>query len=220
MARFVQAFLFVVGFILSAPLLRAGEREQREYSVFIDGREAGSTTIDIDAQDNGTTVVTTRASIKVQRLIVLYSLTFDTSECWKDGKLVSLTSQAKENGKATNITMAAEGNQLRARINGQERMLPGDVWTSTFWKLPDAKFHNNQLALFEIDTGKDYKGQLQFVGTEQLTILNKLMPCFHFRYTGGATPTDVWFDSQHRLVRQEFVEMGHKTIGQLIQVKR
>jgi hypothetical protein len=221
MVRALQGLVILVAFLASSvQLLPAGEREQREYSVFIDGREAGLTTIDIDAQDNGQTVVTTHASIKVHRLITLYSLTFDTSESWRDGRLVSLTSQAKENGKATSISMTAEGAQLRARVNGQERMLPGDVWTSTFWKLPDARFHNNQLALFEIDTGKDYKGQLQYVGTEQLTVLNKLMPCFHFRYTGGQTPTDVWFDSQHRLVRQEFVEMGHRTIGQLIQVKR
>jgi Family of unknown function (DUF6134) len=220
MFRSWQGLILVFVIAASQQVLPAAEKEQREYSVFIDGKEAGLTTIDIHQQDDGLTYVTTHASVKVTRLIIQYNLAIDSTECWRDGRLVSLKSQTKENGKLTNIAIAVDGTQLRANVNGQERLLPGEIWTSTFWKLPDAKFHNKELALFEIDTGKEFKGQLQYVGTEQLTILNKLITCYHFRYTGGATPTDVWFDSQHRLVRQEFVEMGHKTIGQLIRVAR
>lgn len=216
----LRGLVVLAGILASVGAVAAAENEQREYAVYIDGREAGQTTIDISEQKDGVTQVTTRADIKVQRIIVLYHLTIDSSECWRDGRVVSVKSQARENGKLTNISIAAEGSRLRAHINGQERFLPGDVWTSTFWKLPDAKFHNKELALFEIDTGKDYKGQLQYVGTEQLTVIGMLIPCYHFRYTGGPSPTDVWFDAQHRLVRQEFVEMGHKTIGQLIRVSR
>jgi hypothetical protein len=216
----LRVLILLFGFLTSTEGLPAAEKEQREYSVFIDGKEAGLTTIDIHQQDDGLTYVTTRASVKVQRFVIQYNLTIDSSECWRDGRLIGLKSQTKENGKVTNIAVSPDGMQLRANVNGQERLVPADVWTSTFWKLPDAKFHNKELSLFEIDTGKEFKGQLQYVGTEQLTVLNKLIPCFHFRYTGGASPTDVWFDSQHRLVRQEFVEMGHKTIGQLIRVTR
>ena len=220
MALSLQGVLALCSLLAWQPWVVAGDREQREYAIFVDGKEAGQTTLDIDQRDDGLTCVTTRATVKVQRVIFQYNLTIDSSEWWRDGRLVNLQSLTKENGKLTKIAVAPEGAQLRAHINGQERTLPGEVWTSTFWKLPDAKFHNKDLSLFEIDTGKEFKGQLQFIGTEQLTILNKLLPCYHFRYTGGATPTDVWFDSQHRLVRQEFVEMGHKTIGQLVRVTR
>ena len=220
MAGQMQGLVLLAGFLASEQVLTAGEREQREYSVLIDGKEAGLTTVDIQQQDDGLTYVTARASIKVQKLIFQYNLTIDSAEWWRDGRLVGLKSQTRENSKNTSISVTPDGTKLRANINGQERILPGEVWTSTFWKLPDAKFHNQELSLFEIDTGKEFKGQLQFVGNEQLTILNKLMSCYHFRYLGGPTPTDVWFDSQHRLVRQEFVEMGHKTIGTLIRVTR
>jgi Family of unknown function (DUF6134) len=204
--------------LTSASLLPAAEREEREFAVFIDGKEAGLTTIDINQRDDGLTFVTTRAGIKVQRLIGSYNLSIDTAEWWRNDRLVGVKSQANENGKLTDILISVEGDQLRARVNGQERLLPGDMGTSTFWKLPDAKFHNKDFVLFEIDTGKDFKGQLQYIGTEKLTVLNQLIACYHFRYQGGPSPTDVWFDSQHRLVRQEFVENGHKTIGQLIRV--
>jgi hypothetical protein len=217
----MRGLVLLAGFLASSEsFLLADEREQREYAVLIDGKEAGQTTLDIHQQDNGLTSVATRASIKVQRLIIQYNLTIDSTEWWRDDRLVSLKSQTKENGKMTSIDVAAEGTQLRARVNGQERMLPGETWTSTFRKLPDAKFHNKDLPLFEIDTGREFQGQLQYIGTEKLTILNQLLPCYHFRYTGGPSPTDVWFDSQHRLVRQEFVEKGHRTIGQLIRVTR
>ena len=34
------------------------------------------------------------------------------------------------------------------------------------------------------------------------------------------SPVDVWFDQYHRLVRQEFTETGHRTIVQLVAVRR
>ena len=118
------------------------------------------------------------------------------------------------------VDITVEGKQLRARVNGADRAVAGDVWTSTFCKLPDAKYHNKQVSVFELDTGKEHQGQLQLVGKEQLTLLGRLQECYHFRYTGGASPTDLWFDQYHRLVRQEFVELGQRTIVQLSSIRR
>ena len=138
----------------------------------------------------------------------------------RDGKLLCVKCQSTENGKKTEVDISPLDKQLRARVNGVDRTVSAEVWTSSFWKLPEAKYHNKQLPVFEIDTGKEHQGQLQFVGKEQLTILNRLQEFYHFRYTGGSSPTDLWFDQYHRLVRQEFVESGQRTLVQLINIRR
>ncbi len=215
-------WLFLLaGTLVAQQGLWAADREQREYVVHVNGSEAGKTTIDIHVRDDGQTDVGIRAQVKLQQFLILnYTWAMDGTESWRDGKLVCATCQATENGKTTEVAITSAGGQLRARVNGAERALSPEIWTSTFWKLPDARYHNKQLGVFEIDTGKDHQGQLLFVGKEQLTMLNRLQECYHFRYTGGASPTDLWFDPYYRLVRQEFVESGQRTIVQLVGIRR
>lgn len=198
----------------------AAEREQREFVIYVNGKEAGQSTMVINQQDDGLTHVSAHVNVKFQQLVLTYNFAVESAEWWRDGKLVGLKCQASENGKKTDAVLSAENGQLRGRVNSQERMFPAEVWTSSFWKLPDAKYHNKTLPVFEADTGKEYQGQLQYVATEQLTFMNRAQSCYRFRVTGGATTTDLWFDQHHRLVRQEFVELGHKTIVQLTNIRR
>ena len=123
---------------------RAAEREQREFSIFIDGKEAGQSTMEITKQDDGLHYMTARVSVKTRQLLLDYSLGIDVAEWWRDGKLVGLKCQSIENGRRTEVVIATEGEkELKARVNGlakadQQR----EVWTSSFWRLPDARFHN------------------------------------------------------------------------------
>ena len=103
-----RGLILLAGFLAAEQVLQAGEWEQREYSVFIDGKEAGLTTIEINQQDDGLTCVTTRANVKVHKLIFQYNLTIESTEWWRDGRLVALKSHTQENSKSTNIDVAAE----------------------------------------------------------------------------------------------------------------
>ncbi len=128
----------------------------------------------------------------------------------------ALKAASNENGKRIAVAGTATGSDFRLVVNGRERLVSSDTWPSSFWKLADARFHNKSIAILEADSGKDYTGQLQYVGTEQLTLQNQPQSCYHFQILGGAYPVDVWFDRFHRLVRQEFTDSGHRTIVQLI----
>lgn len=195
------------------------ENEQRDFSILVNGRDAGHSRIHI-AEADGTTVATISAQVKVNLLILPYTYSVESTETWKDGKLIGLKASSVENGKHTEITASGDGGRLTLRINGHDRLVAPDVWTSSFWKLADPKYHNKAVQVLEPDTGKEYTCQLQYVGTEQLTYMKQLQSCYHFRISGGPYPVDAWFDRFHRLVRQEFVDSGHKTIMQLIDVKR
>lgn len=198
----------------------ATDIEQRDYAILVDGKEAGQSRITIAVGDDGTTVVTAGAKVKFSQLFFTYNFAVDSTEWWKGGKLIGVKSSMVENGKHTEVTAAGAGGQLKIRVNGQDRLGSADDWSSSFWKLADARYHNKPVPILETDTGKEFIGQLQYIGTEQLTLHGQPQACYHFRVTGGNYPIDVWFDRYHRLARQEFTDTGHKTIVQLIAVKR
>jgi hypothetical protein len=191
--------------------------ESREFEILVNGRAAGSSRITIVQEDNGDTYVSASGNVKFRQALVTYTWTIEAQEWWKNGQLVALKSDSTEN-KTRNVVQISSGadGQLQIRVNDKMRGLSKDVWTNSFWKLADARFHNKQVPVLEVDTGKDYPSQLQLIGAEQLQVNGKLEKCYHFRVVGTPAPTDVWFDEHHRLVRQEFTEAGQRTIVQLV----
>ena len=159
--------------------------------------------------------------VKFRHLLVVdYVLKIETQEWWKDGRLIGVKTTSSENGKKTDLTVAADNNQLRMRVNGKESALNADVWTSSYWKLADARFHNKQIPILEVDTGKEFNCELKYVGMEKIKIAGQFQDCYHFQVSAAPGPVDLWFDRYHRLVRQEFTESGHKTIVQLVNIRR
>src|SRR5207302_1915812 len=118
-------------------------------------------------------------------------------------------------GKKTDVTVAADSKLLRLRVNGLDRTIKAETWTTSFWKLADAKFHNKQIPILEVDTGKEFNSELKYLATQSIKVGSELQDCYHFRVSSAPGPVDLWFDRYHRLVRQEFTESGHKTIVQL-----
>ncbi len=210
----------VLSFACRATPARATDTEQREFSVYVDGKEAGSSRMTLVQQDDGSAYMTASLDVKFRQLFVEYTLKIETKEWWKGGRLIGMETKSTENGKRSEVVVASDNNQLRMRINGQERAVNPDTWPNSFWKLPDAKFHNNKVPILEADNGKEVVCDLKYIDTQQLKVGNQLQDCFHFRVSGGSAPIDVWFDRYHRLVRQEFTESGHKTIVQLVNVRR
>jgi hypothetical protein len=199
----------------------ADDTEQREFSIFVDGKEAGSSRMTLIQKDDGISYMSATLDVKFRHLLVLdYALKIESQEWWKDGRLIGMKTNSTENGKKNEVTIAGDDKQLRMRVNGKESMLKSEVWTTSFWKLADARFHNKQVPIVESDTGKEFNSELKYVGREKLKVGNQLQDCYRFLVTAAPGPVDLWFDRYHRLVRQEFTESGHKTIVQLVNVRR
>ena len=158
-------------------------------------------------------------SVKVSGLVFPYTFASETQEWWLKDRLTNLVAVTTENGKKTEVSAKAEVDRVLVSVNGQARAVSWEVWTSSFWKLADRRFHNKEVPVLEPDTGKDMVAKLEYVGAEKQKIGGQLEDCYHFRVTGIASPTDLWFDRHHRLVRQEFTEKNQKTIVQLMSRK-
>jgi hypothetical protein len=208
-------------------LARAAEDEVRQFTVFIDNKEAGKYRMAIQRLDDGTTHVHGTADVRARILLVYtYTYSYRGTEVWKDGRLLRLDSSANDNGTKFTVNATAEDNALRVRVNGQEHVTRGDAWTTTYWHLPGGDARGRPLTLLDADTGRELNGQLQYLGTNMFFVGGQRQNCSHYRLTGKEVLTrkdvmvDLWYDAQERLVRQEFLEDGHRTVLELAGVHR
>jgi Family of unknown function (DUF6134) len=197
------------------------ETEVREFSVEIEGKPAGQYVMTVTKQDNGILSMKGEANISFKYLLVTYTYTYRGVEHWKDGKLIELNSHCNDDGKKTEVNAQLQNDWLVLKVNGHQRNCRRDVWTTTYWMLAHESFHNKAVPLLDADTGKEYLGQLKFVGREQIMVAGGQVDCHHFRVTGGPTsPCDLWFDAEHKLVRQELIDQNKRVVFVLAGVRR
>ncbi len=194
--------------------------EVRDFVIQVGNKTAGQYQLTVTHQPDGTENVAINASVEVKVFLGRYTYAIQATEVWKDYRLQQLRASGQDDGKRFDVSAVAEGNGLRVRANGQEHVSRADAWTTSYWKLAEARFHNQNIPLLDCDTGKDIDGKLQYVSMEQMNVAGQTQKCYHFRILGPAAPVDVWYDSHHRLVRQEFTDSGQHTIFHLTAIKR
>jgi hypothetical protein len=208
--RFCLLAEFLVAIVLlgAASAGRASDAETRRFQIFIDNRPAGSYYMSFSERADGSIAVSERADVRIRYLLISYHYSYRGTEVWKDGRLLQLDANSDDDGKRFSVAARAEAESLRVVVNGQESRLPKDVWPTSAWRLPDAKHRNGQIAVLDVDTGRQLAGNISHVGTSRLNVAGAVEDCVHYRITGGVQ-IDAWYDAQERLVRQEAVDDGH-----------
>lgn len=213
-------WLLCVGMALAAPAaVRAADAETRVFTVSVDGKHAGEATMAITRHDDGTVTMKADTSVTVSYFFVKYRYSYSGQEVWKDGRLQRLESRTNDDGKKFNVSAVNEGNAIRLRVNSQDSMVSSDLWLSSYWCLPNVKLRNQAMTVVEPDTGKRYMGRLQHIGGQRLGIAGQAMDTQHYRVNTD-NPVNVWYDASERLVRQEWVEDGHRTVLELNRIDR
>jgi Family of unknown function (DUF6134) len=194
--------------------------ETRHFRVTIDNKQAGNYRMSIAPQADGSIAMTGKADIKVSYLVFKYRYAYEGTEVWKNDRLWQLRSQSNDDGTTYVVNSWADDGRLRVQVNGADQTAPGDAWTTTYWKLPDAAHRNKAIPLLDADTGKNITATLQYVGTQGIVVAGQVENCAHYRVSGGGLKVDLWYDGQERLVRQESIENGsHRTVLELVRVE-
>jgi hypothetical protein len=198
----------------------AAEKETRVFTIRIDGRQAGSYQMTITGQDEHTFLVTGRADVALSYFLKKYTYSYQGTEVWRDGRLVHLESQANDDGKRYQVLAQVEGETLRVRVNGKETTRPRpDVWSTTYWRLPEPRLRNQAVVLLDCDTGKELRAAVQELGPQSVTAAGQVQNGAHYRLRGDVT-VDVWYDGQERLVHEEYLEDGHRIVFDLVRIDR
>ena len=212
----IAAALLVLAVAGSA---RAADVETRDFTVLISGKPSGEVHMTIHRQEDASIVMRCDTDIKVSFGLLSYKFVYRGLEVWKDRRLVRLDSTTDDNGKRFIVSGAAKDANLVLKVNNVEKQVRGDVWVTSYWTLPDPKLRGQALAILDADSGKMLEGKLSFVATEKLRIAGQEVSLNHYRVTGKVN-VELWYDGSERLVRQEWTEQGHKTVLELLRVRR
>jgi hypothetical protein len=206
--------------VLLASPARATEVEVREFACKVDGKPAGTYTITYTRQEDGSLTIAGQAEVKVKiALVTVYSYSYSGVEVWKDGRLQRLQTSCNDDGNKFTVTAASDGKQLVVKVNGKEKAVRGDVWLTTACCLPDAKMRSGAVPLLEADNGKEIDGRLEHVADEAVSAGGQEVNGARYRLT-SLVPHEIWYDAAERMVRQEWVEDGHRTVLELVRVRR
>ena len=202
--------------LLAAPGFSA-ELERRTFNIFVDGKVQGSSVMEIQAKDDGTTVLTATSKVDV-KIIIHYTFSFRGTEVWKEAKLLHMTTSTNDNGKKLAVSLERKPDGFSVTANGKASVVKGELWPTTYWKLPPGPMPAD-LALIDSDTGKIIPVKMEKVATEKLTVAGQTVNSNHYHLTGGLK-VDLWYDGNDRLLRQEMVDQGHKIVLELSRLQR
>lgn len=216
----IRACLAVAVCLGLAPLASAAETEVRDFRISVDGKPAGEYRLSVTRHDDGTLVQSGQADVRLRVLIKTYTYTYRGTETWTNGRLVKLDSTCNDDGKAFAVSAQAAEGKIKVRVNGVERTLPADAWTTSYWQLPAAALRNRSLSILDVDCGEEIAGRLEYMGSQPVSAGGQSQHAARYRVSGGKLKAEVWYDSSDRLIRQESIEDGHKTVFELIRVRR
>lgn len=195
------------------------ETESRDFRLSVDNKKAGHYHIAITQQDDGSVVVMTQAKVRLSYIIKTYEYTYQGTETWSGGRLLRFDSTTNDDGKLYQVSSVAKENSLDVLVNGKTRSAPANVWASTYWQQPATQTRNVPIVVLDADTGDIIPSKLHYIGLEQLVLAGQAQNCSHYRVSDGMH-ADLWYDASGRLVREEAVNDGHRTILELQRITK
>jgi hypothetical protein len=237
--RWLALVLFCIGGARTgAAEPRAGEGQTREFKVSVDGKPRGKCTINIQSRDDGAEVMHISAALSFNYVVYEYRYSSVGTEIWNDDRLIELENTADFNGTKYVVTAGATKKGLRVTVDGKSSQAEPDVWVTSYWRLPERLAESDSgtgdgvipaagsrtagkaavtVPLLDSDKGKKLRGELRRVGDETVMVAGRKKACSHYKIAGDVD-VDVWYDAEQRLVRQETVDSGHKTVMELTRI--
>ena len=93
--------------------------------------------------------MTGKANVSLKIFLRQYIYNFDGREVWKDGRLLKLQSTSNDDGKRFEVNAQAVEKGLRVAVNGDVRQIRWDVWTTSYWQIPNPRLVNQAVPLLD-----------------------------------------------------------------------
>jgi hypothetical protein len=209
----------VVVLAVGAGRAGAADVETREFRVLVDGKRAGDAQMTIHRADDGTLTMhcDTEITVKVGPIRV-YSYKYRGRETWKDGRLRRFQSVCDDDGKHFDVRAEAGEDGLHVSVNNVQRVVGPNAWLTSYWQQPDPTRYDTVVPLLDADCGRSLEAHLRLVGVEH-PAADVRAEVRHLRLS-GQVQVDLWYDGSGRLVRQEWMEEGHRTRLELKNIRR
>lgn len=198
---------------------RVVKQQTRTFKVSVDGTDRGTLTMLLSQHSDGTESMRGQAELSFNFIVYKYRYSSSGTEVWKSGRLIQLANEADYNGDKYVVQASAQQQELAFEVNGESQSTAADVWVTSYWNEPEAQKVGQQLALLTADKGQMLTGTLERVGTEQLSVADESVNATRYQIRGDVE-VDLWYDDEHRLIRQTARESGHRVLMELTEITR
>ena len=121
--------------VLAAPGIARADIASRRFAIDRDGSEVGSHSLNVAVTGN-TLVMEVEIEIVIRALgIPVYRYELSCREMWRDGVMVSLSSQTNDDGDDDFVEAAQSGGVLEVRGSGFNGTAPLETAPTTYWTM-------------------------------------------------------------------------------------
>ncbi len=165
------------------------------YAISREGTPIGQQRMEF-VSDGGKLRVLSRMDLEVTLLgMTIFGFNQQVEEVYDGDKLMSLTSEADDDGTDRKVRLTLQGDLLRGDYNGNDRMIDPKLITSLFWKTPAL----GETQLIDTLRGKVRDVNVKDLGPETLTLPVGRVETRHLQMRGEWT-RELWYDADGILV--------------------
>lgn len=170
-----------------------------DFAVYREGDEIGSHSFAFRVEGPELSVeVVTDVAVDVA-FITVFRFEHRARELWREGKLVSLTSESDDDGEDHSLTVTARGESLEVIGNGVRSTADASILPASFW---DSRTVERSQILNVLD-GRIMKVQIADRGEEAIVAKGAPVKARHYVMT-GEFQRELWYDADGVLVRMAF----------------
>lgn len=167
-----------------------------EFTIARDGSEIGRQVLTF-TRDGARLTVDTRVEIAVKRFFVtVHRFERTARSVWRDGLVESYTASTDNNGKKSSLSIAARGDRLTIRANGQSRSVARMTKIPEFWNIDIL----SEKSVIDTVTGDVNEIAVSPPEKTVLEVGGRKIPARRFRVTGKAA-RDFWYDDKGGLLQ-------------------
>jgi hypothetical protein len=181
------------------------------YTISRDGTPIGQQRMEF-AKDGEKLRVISHTELEVTLLgLSLYGFNQQVEEVRTGDNIMSLTSEADDNGTDRKVNLTLEGNVLKGEYNGSNRAVDPKLPTSLFWQKPEI----GDGLIIDCLRGRAREVTVKDLGAETIALPVGRVETHHYRMTGD-WKRDLWYDANGVLVAGQLVKDG-ATVRQELQ---
>jgi hypothetical protein len=206
----------LVALLLAIPFGRPPRADGAPDGIFIytisrDGTPIGQQRIEF-VNDGKKLRVISHTELKVTLLgLSLFVFNQQVEEVHAGGRIMSLTSDADDDGTDRKVSLALQGDLLKGDYNGNDRALDPKLSTSLFWQEPKV----GDTMVIDCLRGRIRELTVKDVGPETLNLPVGRIETRHYKVTGD-WKRDLWYDANGVLVAGQLIK-GGATVRQELQ---
>jgi len=191
----LSLLLFVVPALAGAARAESAPQGTFIYTISRDGTPIGQQRMEF-VNDGEKLRVISHTELEVTLLgMTIFGFNQQVEEVYAGDTIMSLTSDADDDGTARKVNLTLQGDLLKGDYNGNERTIDPKLITSLFWKVPAV----GKTQLIDTLRGKVRDVTVKELGTETLALPVGRVETRHYQLR-GEWERELWYDGNGILV--------------------